>query len=505
MLTGIGKVKDAFAAGTLSLSTIGWVTGALALVASVGAIVGLTQAHLSEIYKDSNNLNTAMSNLGNEMITIESTYQSSMANIESTSKLAEDYVTQLEALEAAGVKTTEQQKQYTAIVQKLKALIPSLNISIDEQTGLIVGGTKAIREQTSAWKEQAVLEIMMRKQKAQIEALTDAQIALTEAETAQKNNIDSLKQKRQELTAIEEQFAAATGKTMAEFKSMSQGEVQAFYQAHGQAAADLVIKWNNLQNAARELEMAQSALDTAVQNGTASVAAANAEVQRTQEVYQQAYDAMANTEAATAGTDAVTNALEGVGTAADSAAKDVRDFSSDVSDMTKNLKEESDITLKEATKNLQENTKLYNNLWSNIGNLMKRGVSQDFLYHLQQMGPEGWKIIDEMNKSSDKKLKEFLGIVGTNAEASKQTWETEIGAIPGITKDAMTDAESEARTGGKNVGTAMGEGVESGVSATTASIATQASNTVKAAIRAAKKAAEIASPSKKMKNEVGKP
>lgn len=110
-----------------------------------------------------------------------------------------------------------------------------------------------------------------------------------------------------------------------------------------------------------------------------------------------------------------------------------------------------------------------------------------------------------MTTTSDKKLKEFVDAFTTNGEAAAQTWETEIGAIPGITEDTMNDAAGEARTGGKSVGTAMGEGLGSGVQSTASAIAAKCKKLVQDAIRAAKSAAQISSPSKKMKNEVGKP
>ncbi len=505
VIDGVGKVKDAFASGALNMSTLGWVTGALALVALIGTTVALTQQRMDEIYKDSNALNTAMSNLAKEMLNIESTFQKDMTSLEATSTLASDYIAELEKLETTGVKTREEQEKYAILIRQLKTLIPGLNIQIDKQTGLIKGGAKALREQTAAWKEQAVLEYMLTKQKAQVEALTDAQIALTEAEIAHKNNAEALTSIRKEQTDIEEKFSSTFGKTLQQVKDMTANQMQKWLNDNGQEAKNLLTQWNELANSGRNLEMAQSGLDTAIQKGTASVAAANAEVEKTKDVYQQAYDSMANTDAATAGTDAVVDGLEDVGTAADNAAKDVRDFSKDVSDMTKNLKDEADITMKEATKNLKDNTALYNNLWTNIGNLMKRGVSQDFLFHLQQMGPSGWKILDEMNKASDKKLQEFVDVVGDNAEASKKTWETEIGEIPGITKDAMEDATDEAKTGGEDVGTAMGDGIGTGVQSTAAAIAAKCKKLVQDAIAAAKRAGEIASPSKKMKNEVGKP
>jgi len=505
IITAVDKMKTAFAAGTLSLATLGWIAGALALAAGIAAIALTVKNHYDKIYEDANNLNSAMSDFSSEMQTISTTYQDSMDNIEITSGLAEDYVKQLENLEEAGLKTKDSQEQYASVVRQLKTLIPGLNIEIDKQTGKIKGGASAVRNATEAWKAQAIQQAMLTKQTAQVDALATAIQALTDAEVAAGMNSKELALIREKQLSVEEKLATATGKTADELKSMTAGDLLFFFASLGEEAQKLGEEWLDLDSKAGDLTTGQTALNASIVTAKDSVAAATAEVDKTTAAYEKAYGVISNTDAVTEGTDAVVDGLEGVGTAADNAAKDIRDFSSDVSDMTKNLKDEADVTMKEALKNLEANTKLYDSLWVNIGSLMKRGVSQDFLFHLQQMGPSGWKIIDDMNKSTDKQLQQFVDAWDKNGESAKQTWETEIGEIPKTTKDAVEDAVDEAKTGGSNVGGAMGDGIEGGISGAVSKIAAQAKRAVQAAIAAAKREAEIASPSKKMKRLIGKP
>ncbi len=505
VITGIQKVSAAFSAGTLTLATMGWIAAAVAAVALIATIALKAKEHYDAIYKDANDLKNAMSAFSAEMMNIESTFQADMANIQAVSGLASDYIDELVRLEQTGLKTKESQDKYALTIRQLKALMPGLNIEIDKQTGLIVGGASAIRSQTAAWKEQAIQQAMITKQTEQVNALADAIVALNEAKVKSKENDDALAEAQEKLTKSGKELADALGVTTDELNNMDTAELMLRLIGLGKEGDSLTNTWIEQKGAVADLTAGQTALNAEIANAEANVSAATEAVNKSSAAYEEAYGVIADTDAATAGTDAVVDGLNDVGSAADDAAKDIKDFSQDVTDMTSNLKKESDITLKEANANLKANTALYNNLWVNIGALMKRGVSEEFLFYLQQMGPDGWKIIDDMTRATDKQLGEFADSWKENGEAAAQTWETEIGDIPTSTKDAVEEAEDEAKTGGEKVGSAMGTGVETGVKGTTAKIAAQARATVAAAIAAARQEAQTASPSKKTRDLIGKP
>ena len=83
---------------------------------------------------------------------------------------------------------TAAQAQYAAVVGLLNETIPSLNLVIDEQTGLIEGNTDAIRESIDAWEEQARKQAALDLQREAIEeqarAYADYRLAVIDAAEA---------------------------------------------------------------------------------------------------------------------------------------------------------------------------------------------------------------------------------------------------------------------------------------------------------------------------------
>ena len=82
------------------------------------------------------------------------------------------------------------------------------------------------------------------------------------------------------------------------------------------------------------------------------------------------------------------------------------------------------------------------------------------------------------------------------------------GEMSGAASDAVggaVDAMSGAASGTSSIGSALIAGVRDGVMAAAQGLATAAANVVRAAVQAAKNAAVIRSPSRVMRDEVGKP
>ena len=67
----------------------------------------------------------------------EAAYNSTAASAMATATVASRYAEQLAALEQQGLATTEAHAKYEGLVQQLNTLIPELNLTINEQTGLI--------------------------------------------------------------------------------------------------------------------------------------------------------------------------------------------------------------------------------------------------------------------------------------------------------------------------------------------------------------------------------
>lgn len=76
---------------------------------------------------------------------------------------AEHYVDRLAELETAGLDNAVAQREYALVVEELNKLVPDLNLTIDEQTGLVNKNIDAIRSDIAAWQEYATATAMQEK------------------------------------------------------------------------------------------------------------------------------------------------------------------------------------------------------------------------------------------------------------------------------------------------------------------------------------------------------
>lgn len=158
--------------------------------AAIGLTIGLGIAgFIAAVKIDWSGTENAIRSLRNEIRDCGDTIElaeRSFANTEetinTTAATAEWYVGKLEELEAAGLDTADAHAKYNVIVEKLNDLLPNLNLVINEETGLIEGGTTAIRDQIAAWKNLAIQEALATRYKTELQAWADATVTLSEQE-----------------------------------------------------------------------------------------------------------------------------------------------------------------------------------------------------------------------------------------------------------------------------------------------------------------------------------
>lgn len=109
-------------------------------------------------------------------------YKTTEAEITQVVQTAGFYVSRLKELEEAGLNTAVAHKEYELCVQSLNALIPELNLVIDEQTGLITADTAAVLDNIQAWEEQAIAKAVQAQFTEVLNARADAMGALLTAE-----------------------------------------------------------------------------------------------------------------------------------------------------------------------------------------------------------------------------------------------------------------------------------------------------------------------------------
>lgn len=164
---------------------------------------------------------------------IDESFQSELASVEVAGEQARGYIDRLKELEAAGLKTADQQAEYHAVLVKLVETVPELSDLIDLETDSIKGGTKALEENTEAWiknaKEQAYQKYLADSSEVYTKALIDQQIVKNKLDDLT-NQYDELDHKRQELTEkIMDGSLNLTAAELGELQDELQGVEQRLY------------------------------------------------------------------------------------------------------------------------------------------------------------------------------------------------------------------------------------------------------------------------------------
>lgn len=220
---GIAAISLALAAYVIKTKLATWetlkLTGALnsngftAILSAIGLAVAalVTYAlHVASAKSEVSALTLASDSLSDSLSTAMDSIQNSVQQAEATAHVADLYISKLEELESAGVKTDAQQKEWHNTLQMLVSTVPELADIIDLETDNINGGTAALRQNTDAWlenaKAQAYKEYMTDVYKDYSAALVEQeqnQIKLQEAEKRRTEAVAEQSRIRAQLRELE--------------------------------------------------------------------------------------------------------------------------------------------------------------------------------------------------------------------------------------------------------------------------------------------------------------
>lgn len=151
-------------------------TAIAALAAGVGVLAATIDASVPSV----SDLTTAADSLRESMEETDAARDATISSTEAAASVAERYISKLEMLEATGLKTDEQQKEYHNTLAMLCQVVPDLAQFIDLETDSIIGGTEALRANTEAWKQntiqQAYQEQLTKLNKEYADVLVEAEM-----------------------------------------------------------------------------------------------------------------------------------------------------------------------------------------------------------------------------------------------------------------------------------------------------------------------------------------
>ena len=248
----------------------GVVIAGTALAAVIGGISGAADDGVPHVRE----LTSAARDMGSSMDEVSDTYHSTLSNMEATASVADQYISKLEAIEAATNGNTAGNAEYHDTLARLSALVPSLADDIDLETDSIKGGTEALRQHANAYaddvKAQARQEylngIYEQYNDVLVEsAANEAKLAAAQAKVEKSNaGMDATYSKLlSTLGMTDEQFKSTYG-TVQDIPWRSMGEdVQQLRSEYMGYSEDLATARHEVENYTEAVEQDQEAIDAA--------------------------------------------------------------------------------------------------------------------------------------------------------------------------------------------------------------------------------------------------
>lgn len=456
---GIGAVTTLVGSMGTALQTLNPYAGPVAIAiagfAALSGVIALIASSSQLATEGAQDLRDSIKKSTEGIEEANKKYESSATTIAATKETALQYVGVLEELEKEYGKAAGEQQEYQVVVEKLKTLMPEVNIVLDEQTGLIAGGTSALRDQIDAWEDlaiqQAKQQLMQDKYNNYINLVKASADATVQRNIAEKEATLLQGQHSAAAAKLEEEYTRLTGRTAdadtilreynrnaASWNENLNGVARAYSDVDGklqvtnQAVADYTTvekEASDATNVAKEeLDEYGNQLDKAFGslNGTAE-----AQGELTTAV-EETNEAVANSNTAYSSVDEL---MQAHGHTLDELVSKYEDLEGQVHNAFEVIKQDSSISYEEMKKNLEENLKIMQNWSSDVQLAFERagklGIDEGFVQYLVDLGPQGAKYLHEFLEQSDAEWEDIAEVWGEGATGAYYAAANALSVAPG--------------------------------------------------------------------------
>lgn len=359
--------------------------------------------------------------------------------------------------------STDEKLEMAAGVKRLNELMPELNLQIDKESGKLADATGKVIENTDALKENfdaayKVYELEKNDElrSASLDHYNESMTARNEAETR-------LNQLIEERNALSQQDATASN--IAKFNELTNAinEAQAAYDNADQGAADAKATFESLAEATEEVTEAVATSTEAVNSNIPSWNELSASQKASAEAVGQAYTNMKN-----AVIDSIQSQM----------------------DMFEQFEQAEAMGTEELLSNMQSQVDGVRDWEQNLTTLADRGINQNLLQYLLEMGPKGSRYVQSFVNMSDE---EFA--------RANELWQESLD-IKGLTDEigqdltnGLADVAGQMDTTGLNLAQGLARGITSGK----ALVIAAAKDMAHATIDTTRNVMGVASPSKVFK------
>lgn len=431
----------------------------------------------------------------------------SIASVAGAADVAIGYVARLAELEAQGISTAEAQEEYRMTVEALNKVMPGLNLVIDEQTGLVQGGTEAIYAHIDALKEQAIAEAMQEKFREILKAQADAELELATnrakrrmaqeaAEPIEDALLENSKQQQMVLEALNQVYADET---------LSVEEADEAIEKYISQLSALESEAGELSIALSGNEAEQTALTEAIKAGEEGLSAYEDEVNLAKATWNEymlsigdtsgqesqvtatAEQTAALTEYTQKLTDVqtalgeyeVSSAAAGLsvgsfaqllvdsGVTADEAAAGIESYRDRVINATGEIEQKSMSDLETLISSMQQRTETYKSWNDNLAKLQVQygnQLSDEFVAYIRSLGPEYNDVLAEWLNGNTESMTELQESVEEGSRTAVLCYKGEFEKLPSeseritqLNVQKTLDAINPLADGFGDIGKASGE------------------------------------------------
>ena len=382
-------------------------------------------------------------------------YEDTVATIFATKTTVNEYIKTLEDLEKEYGAAAGQQLKYKAAVENIKALLPDLNVELDAQTGLIVGGTQALRDQIAAWEDLAIQQAKQQLLQDKMSNYVDLIKKATEASIERKRAEQEAAKLDLDRNIAGEKLVNTYNKLYGTNLSLSEVYAVMMRNTRGMNS-ELVSQYRNYEVLSYKVSSATQAVNdwtTVEDEARVAVERGKNEVQE----YQEGIDEYANYLNDAAGvqdnmTDAVDETNEAFNSGAssivtledvlanhgktlDDLASKYEDLEAQVHNAFEVIKQDSSVSYEEMKKNLEENLQIVQN-WSSEVQLAferagKLGIDEGFVQYLVDLGPQGAKYLHEFLEQSDAEWEAIAEVWSEGASGAYYAAANALSVAPG--------------------------------------------------------------------------
>lgn len=392
-----------------------------------------------------------------------SAYEDNIVSIDATAATAKAYMNRLQELEAQGIKTNDQQQEYSIVLDKIKALLPDLNYELDAQTGLLKGGAQALEAQIEGWVKAAKAEAAYVMYKDDVAAMAKAEYEyaklMAEMNLAEEKRLAILAKK----APIEKAVAENREQYMALLEDESLTAGQRGIQEK-QLTEEYHKLWSELEAVNGELKETTDHQNVLSKSLKVSEKSIN-ENRESVEFATDAYLSLSEQSEATAGTvssDAgqMSSAVAALAAEYDALYNSARDSLDGQMGLLDSYRNDLDVTSRDIIDNLRSQQKAYDNYASNLTKAMEMGIDMGLIQKLSDGSEQSMKILDSLvndaklsvdelndafadNEQSKDSLASVMAVMQQNAEASADVMISAIRSKMNTFGEAVVDGAIE--------------------------------------------------------------